>query len=336
MKTVFTVILVIAAVAWGDKVYLNNGDVVSGKVKTMADGKLVVESELMGELKIDMANVKTFETEEEMPLHLSDGSVLNRKAAAAANAGQISTEGQIGTPQTVDIKDITRINPPAPEKPRWKGDIKGGWFYSSGNTSRDSYNLGFDINKNTEADRTRFNGDTVKSREKDDDGQKDTTEDWWKVAGKYDYFLNKKDYLYVNGEYKKDAIAELDRRVITGGGYGRKLVDTADLTLDAEAGLASVYEAYEGQDSTSDFSMRAAYMLFKKMTNTLTFHHGLEYYPTMDDFSDYYLSTNGEFRLAVTQSIFTSYKVILDYDASPARDSSSTDIKHLLSVGVSF
>ena len=336
LKKICVAVLMFAAFCFADKVYLINGDIVSGNIKTAAGGNLVVASEFFGEVKIDILKVKTFETDEPLPLHLSDGSVLNHKVIASSD-GQIATEAEVGSDQTIKLKDIETINPASPQEPRWKGSVKGGLFYSSGNTRKDSYNLGFSFDKDTDKDRTSIKGDTVRSREGNDDGEKETTEDWWKLSAKYDYFLSKKTYVYGNTQYKKDSIAELDRRVIIGGGIGRKFFDKPDLfTLDGEVGLASVYEKYEDQESSSEMSLRAAYNLFKRLNNKLVFIHGLEYYPQMESFSDYYLSSFGELKLDVSSSMFTSYKIIFDYDSTPAEGSVSTDVKHLLSVGLNF
>ncbi len=337
LKKILAAVLIVSAFCFADKVYLNNGDVVTGSIKTAAGGKLTLDTELMGTVEIDISNIKTFETAQALPLHLSDGSVLNHKVSADAD-GKISTQSEeLDSSQTVELANITSINPPEPEKPRWKGNIQGGLFYSSGNTSKDSYNLGFSFDKDSQADRISVKGDTVKSREEASDGDKEVTEDWWKLTGKYDYFISKRNYLYANSEYKKDVIAELDRRVIIGGGGGRKLFDEPDqFTLDGELGLASVYEKYENTESESELSPRAAYNLFKRFTDNLVFVHGLEYYPQARSFSNYYLSSFGELKLDVTSDIFTSYKVLFDYDSTPAANSTSTDLKHLLSVGVKF
>jgi putative salt-induced outer membrane protein YdiY len=329
------VTMIFAATAFADKVYLINGDTVTGKIKTAGAGELKIESDLMGELTIDMSNIKTFETEEPIPLHLTDGSLLNHKVEPAGD-GEIKTEAQIGSGQNIAIENVASINPAEPEKPRWKGFLSGGLFYSSGNTRKDSYNLSFSLEKDSEEDRITFKGDTVRSRE-EDNGEKEITEDWWKLSGKYDYFLSKKTYIYANSEYKKDEIADLDRRVIIGGGLGHQFIDKPDITLlEGEFGLASVYEKYEGQESESEMSLRLAYNLFQRITNKLVFEHGLEYYPQTSDLSDYYLSSFAELKLDVTASIFSSYKLIFDYDPTPAPGSVSTDVKHLLSVGVKF
>ena len=332
----FLLVTILATICFAEKVYLNNGDVVSGKIKSMAAGKLTIATDLFGDVQVDMANIKTFQTDEANAIELSDGSVLKQKAVAD-DEGNISTIADVGSDQKIGIKDIAAINPPKPEQPKWEGSLQGGFFYSSGNTSKDSYNLGTSLKKITDIDRINIKADTVQSREKTAAGDKEKTEDWWKITGKYDYFISEDYYLYGNAEYKKDTIAELDRRVIIGGGLGKKIFDIPDdFTLDIELGLANVYERYENQNAGSEMSLRAAYNMFKRISNTVVFNHGLEYYPHTDSFSDYNMSTFGELKMDVAANIFTSYRVVFDYDSTPSANSTSTDLKHLLSFGVNF
>jgi putative salt-induced outer membrane protein YdiY len=180
--------------------------------------------------------------------------------------------------------------------------------------------------------------DYAKSKRQDPDtGDKDITEDWWRSKGKYDYFFSKKLYGYVDGRYEKDAIAELDRRMIIGGGGGYQWIETEDLSFSTEFGMASLYEKFENQtDSNSEVSMQAGYNFDKTLMKNVKFIHDLTYYPSTEKFSDYYLTSTGEIRAYFTSTMFTTLKVIFNYDATPALGSHKTDTKYLFGVGYSF
>ena len=57
---------------------------------------------------------------------------------------------------------------------------------------------------------------------------------------------------------------------------------------------------------------------------------------SLDKFSDYYLTTTGELRAHFTERMFANFKVILNYDATPAVGAGSTDTKYMLGLGYSF
>ena len=61
-----------------DEVYLVNGDRITGKITTLADNKLTVESDLAGKLTIDLNNVTTFKTNAPVEIQLKDADRLQK------------------------------------------------------------------------------------------------------------------------------------------------------------------------------------------------------------------------------------------------------------------
>jgi putative salt-induced outer membrane protein YdiY len=192
------------------------------------------------------------------------------------------------------------------------------------------------MSKRTEKDRTTLKADAAQKKE-EIDGQDETTEDWWKVSGKYDYFLSKKTYVFGEGIYETDKIAELDRRVILGGGLGYQWIEKETQNFSTEFGLASVYEKYEtDDDSETNLSLQAGYHYDQKFNETFSFIHDLTYYPSTEDFSDYLVTSSAELRAKINDHLFTNFKVLFDYDATPASGQGSTDTKYMFGIGINF
>jgi hypothetical protein len=66
------------------------------------------------------------------------------------------------------------------------------------------------------------------------------------------------------------------------------------------------------------------------------FLHDLTYFPAFEDFSDFFLTSTAEVRTNLTKTMFANFKVIFNYDATPALDREKTDVKYLLGVGMNF
>jgi len=64
--------------------------------------------------------------------------------------------------------------------------------------------------------------------------------------------------------------------------------------------------------------------------------HDLTYFPSLEQFSDYYLTTTAELRASLTKAMFANFKVIFNYDESPAAGRGSTDVKYILGIGMNF
>ena len=106
-----------------DEVYLVNGDRITGKITTLADGKLTVESDLAGKVIIDLNSVTTFNTKAPIEIKLKDGTDF-KKLISKAETGKFAVEGdQTLTNQDFNVASIVAINPPLKELPKWQGDI---------------------------------------------------------------------------------------------------------------------------------------------------------------------------------------------------------------------
>jgi putative salt-induced outer membrane protein YdiY len=321
-----------------DQVFLKNGDRLSGRIVKLTDGKLVLKSELAGEVTIDLANIQTLASDEPHEVHLKDGTVLNQKLSTSEPDQFAIDEGEALRAQTFPLADLVSINPPAKPKPKWTGTVSAALTSTHGNTKAEAISASANMSKRTEKDRTTVSADYGKAKQRDKDtGEDETIEDWWRAKGKYDYFFYKKFFAFVDGRYEKDSVAELDRRVTVGGGGGYQWIESEDMSFSTEAGIASLYEKFDNQtDSNSELSMQAGYNLDKKIAEGVRFFHDLTYYPAFDKFSDYYLTTTAEVRAALVKNMFANFKVIFNYDATPAIGQGSTDTKYLFGVGLTF
>ncbi|MBN1806746.1 MAG: DUF481 domain-containing protein [Sedimentisphaerales bacterium] len=321
-----------------DELIFTNGDHLTGKIDHLVEGKMVFKSDVIGEVKIDLSKIKTFSTDDPITVHLKDETVLLQKITSS-EPGKFGIEGA-GTvkAQEFELASISSINPPAKPLPKWTGNISLNVTSTHGNTKSESLSGSFNMNKRTHNDRTQVSMDYTKTKQEDKvTGDKEVTEDWWRSKGKYDYFFSKKMFGFVDGRYEKDAIAELDRRMIIGGGAGYQWIESEDMNFSTEFGMASLYEKFDNQtDSNSEISMQAGYNFDKKLTKNVKFIHDLTYYPSTEKFSDYYLTSTGEIRTNLTSTMFTTFKVIFNFDATPAIGSGKTDTKYLLGIGYNF
>jgi len=338
---VLIVLLCLAAFApalYADEIFLTNGDKLTGKIVHLIDEKLIFKSDLVGTVTVNMSDIQTFNSDAPIKVHLSDGTVINQKILNSKPGQFAIADSETLKAQEFALPTIVSINPPQKPKEKWSGDITAGLTSTHGNTRTDTQNISVNLKRRTEKDRSMFSGDYIKGRQEDPDtGDKKTTEDSWRGKVKYDYFFSKKIYGYLDGRYEKDSIANLDRRVMVGSGGGYQWVETPDLNFSTEAGLASLYEKFDNQtESNSEISGQAGYYLDKKLTKAFKFIHDLTYYPSLGDPADYYLTSTAELRASVTDRMFTSFKIILDYDATPARNTDKTDLKYIFGLGWSF
>jgi putative salt-induced outer membrane protein YdiY len=340
----YQIVIVVASLALcaqicrGDEILLKNGDRISGKIQHLVDGKLTIEAEVAGTVTVDLANIQTLSSDEPIEVNLKDNTGFTQKVSSAG-PGQFAIEGDESVKaQQFAVADIVSINPPPKPLPKWTGDISVGITSTHGNTKTDIITASANFSKRTEKDRTTINTDYAKGEQEDPDtGETVTTENWWRAKGKYDYFFSKKMYGYVNGRYEKDAVAELDRRVIVGVGSGYQWIESKDMNFSTEFGLASLYEKFDNEtESKSEISLELGYNFDKTIRKNIKFVHELTYYPAVDKFSDYYLTTSAGVRADFTEKFFTTFKTIFNFDSTPAIGAGSTDVKYFFGLGYRF
>lgn len=335
---ILTFFILFAGTIYADELHFKNGDHLTGKIKNLVDGKLVFESDAAGEITVEISKIQNFSSETPLEVHLHDGTVINRKVLSSdPNYFAIDT-GDALQAQRFKLGAIASINPPPKPKPKWTGNLSAGITSSHGNTKNENVTASLNMSKRTEKDRTQLSADYAKSKQEDPaTGMEQTTEDWWKSKAKYDYFFTKKFFGYLDGRYEKDSIADLDRRVIVGAGGGYQWVESENMNFSTEAGLASLYEKFDNQtESNSEISAQLGYHFDKQITKTIKFIHDTTYYPSLEKFSDYYLTTTAEIRANFTEKFFTNFKAIFDYDVTPAMGQGSTDVKYVWGIGWGF
>lgn len=320
--------------AFADKVEFTNGDVLTGKI-TQSDGKkLTIATEKAGEVKVDLANVKTFSTDEPIEFRLSDGTTLKQRAIAA-EPGSVATErGDVVQSQSFRLDTIRAINPPPLA---WHGSVTLGAQISRGNTYSDRMVAGFDLIRRAEDDRFTASGTYSYGRDKDPEtGIAITSVDNWQLNGKLDHFYTPKWYVFVNALVAKDRIQDLNLRFVPGVGVGYQWVERPDFNFNTEAGLSWLYEDYDTQSDRQEIALRLAYHLDKKLNDKLKFIHNLEFIPSIEDPSTFLVNADVGIRADVTANFFLEAKIEDKYNSDPAPGRQKTDLKYTLGVGWKF
>jgi putative salt-induced outer membrane protein YdiY len=329
--------LVFSVTSFADEVYFKNGDHLSGQIVRLTEGKLLLKSKVAGEVTVSLADVKTFSSDAPVEVHLKDGTVLDQPLAAAEPNEFAIKAGESLQPQAFPLADIASINPPPAPKAKWTGSISGALSLTTGNTEASSITGSVSLARRSEQDRTTAGADIAQSNQTDPvTGEGRTTASWWRLRGQYDYFLTKKLFAFANGRYETDDIALLERRIAVGGGGGYQWIETDQAALSTNLGLASLLEKYERQPETNALSLQASYNLSLQLTKTTKLLDDLTWYPSLEEFSDFFLTSTIEVRTNLTKSMFANFKVIFNYDATPAPGQENTDVNYLLGVGLNF
>jgi len=326
--------LSLASVSFADEIQFTNGDRLTGKIKSAADGKMVIATDVAGDVTVDLAKVKTFTTTEPIEIHVGEKNVVKTTVSAGPQGSVQAAAGGGIAGGPIAIKDIKTINPP-PVK--WTGAVTANGLLTRGNSNTESIGIAIDASRRSEQDRISFDAGYLYGRQKNPDtGQSTTTTDNWFLFGKYDYFFTKRFYGFASARVERDRIAELKLRFTPSVGVGYQWIEKPDMNFLTEGGIAWVYEDFENAPSDDHFALRLAYHFDKKLNDKVNFFHDLEYLPSIEDSSDFNVNTDAGVRVTLTKNMFTEFRFEWKYDGEPAPGAAQNDLRYLLGVGWAF
>ena len=231
----------VAAVAAPDRIALKNGSTILGTVTDAESGRLVVETDFAGTIKIAQEQIENLQTETPMSLQLADGTVLESSPLRVENERLV-----LNTPEneeTYALTDLVRVNPEpweVGEGYRWTGLASAGLSLAQGNTENSELDYKAESTWTSLRDRLSL---SLIGEYDEVNGAKNAQN--WIARGKYDRFLNGSPwYAGANLSFEQDEFADTELRTYAGPYLGRKLFTDPAFSLEAEGGLSYVWEEF--------------------------------------------------------------------------------------------
>lgn len=135
----------------------------------------------------------------------------------------------------------------------WKGAGEIGYVATTGNT--DTSNLTARLGVTNERDHWRHNL-ALEALNTQDDG--DTTAERYLATWQSDYRFSENEYLFGRVAYEDDKFSGYEYRITETVGYGRRVLDRRNMTLDLEAGPGARQSKLEDGNTENEFVARLA------------------------------------------------------------------------------
>jgi putative salt-induced outer membrane protein YdiY len=154
---------------------------------------------------------------------------------------------------------------------------------------------------------------------------------------KYDFFVSKKLYTYVNSLLEHDKFQDVNLRSTVGAGLGYQFLDDCIKALSFELGVSyfneSHYIASDKSYASGRWSWNFSYQL---LPNKIALFHFDEGYFGFDTIKNVYIKTEQGVRFTVIKNFFTTIQANVNYNNNPTPGFKKTDTTLLFGLGYHF
>ncbi len=304
-----TLLALLAATAFADRVELNDGSVVNGKIVSAEGGKLKIETSFAGTIEIAQSSVSSFATDEAVNVSLGSGSTVLGKVVPAsggikvegANAGLTATSGEVTALWRAGAESPSaRLAREAVEKAarKWAYEASVALNGRTGASEKFAAALGFKATLASAQDKLIFSLATERA---EDNGVKTADRQFGGVD--YSSFFSPDNGWYARSSLEVDKIKSLDLRSSSGFGLSRRLIKKEHQSLEFRAGLGYLNETYSDNTKFSSLGLDIAFLHSytfgnAKLTNTVT------YTPAFKEFTNYRLFHESALELPLTAALW--------------------------------
>ena len=331
--------VLLSGFAHADRVVMKNGDQLTGHTLSMAAGKLAFKTPYSNQIEMDWDQVAHLTTDAPMELAVDEETTITGKLVEAP-AGLVALEANGGTVTPVRAIDVTSFRPSV-DKDDWQftGEFSAGIIVQSGNTEKKNFNVDANATLEKKPHRVVFFSDFNYEINNDQ-----LTDDNLLVNLAYDYFLNKKWFLFANEQFKRDRFADLNALSSTAAGPGYQFWQSEEKNLSFRAGPSLNTEHYSGPQSFLNGADSRTYAaafwgldfdIWAWRRYVQFFHKSYGLF-SMHASENWRIITRTGFRVPLFWKLFASIQYNFDYVNQPADGRVSDDRKLLTKLGLKW
>ena len=341
LSAVLVIVLLLCpgASAWAQKtdlIYLKNGDRVTGEVKLLERGRLMVKTHSLGTLFVEWSAVDRVVSDKIMQLELADGHRVLGTLSEATDKGVLVAQRD-GAAEVLPIDEVVRIDQVMIDRSFWQrldGKIGLGVNYTKGSEVAQLYFIGntrfrkvrseYQLNWNTILTSNGTGTDSTRGN----------------IGGIYRrYYDNRWFWTGLANIDKNDEIG-IDGRVSAGGGGGRVLRQRKTSQISLVGGLVATHESTVSR-TEDDTNLEGIFIgdlaLFKFATPKTELRTTLTVWPSITDWG----RVRGNLDATLGQEVFTAdfslnLTAYLTYDNQPPSGGQKEDYGFITSLNYAF
>lgn len=323
------------------QIMLKDGSKLYGEILNLADGILKAKAAFSSgdPIPILWPEVTGLSTQDSITVVLANGVTLKGKATFE-KAGLIHMQTDlISVMIPVAVESVVAINPSPKKLIRYNGNLNLGANLTSGNTDVRQFNFLGELVARSERFRLSLLGRWIYA---EDSGVLNTRNAFGTT--KLDFFLTERFFIYISTLFEQDTFQDLTLRTSINGGPGYQFIEKGDFSnpylkameMYGEVGLGFFNEDFKIAPDQQFVTGRWAVKFDWPVTPAAVIFHQHQGYPSLEDFQDYYITSQQGLRVKVMGNFISTFQMNWRYDNTPATGTKPSDFQYLFTVGYQF
>ncbi|NCF63691.1 MAG: DUF481 domain-containing protein [Gammaproteobacteria bacterium] len=301
-----------------DSVTLENGNVVTGEIKQLDQGKLKYSTDSLGTVFIEWDEITSLTGKAYYRVETAGGRFYLGSIEPGPGSGTLLVREK-GRPVQLAADDVVRIRTiKAGFRDKVDSTLAAGYSYAK-SSEVEEFTLAYSATMITERHRIDLNlsGRTT------DDGE-DTTSQWL-GSGDFRRWRQDRNYWLATASAEQNDELGVDLRVLAGGGFGRRFWQTNKSKIAAEAGpVINHTENADGRTDTElELLLRGNWEIFVHDTPKRKLDTTLALFPGLTEAGEYRTVFDITFRQELIEDFFWDLRFYHQYDSEVSDENAS-------------
>lgn len=320
--------------SYTDRIYLKNGDRITGNIKELDRGKLRVNTRTMDSVYLNWVDVESIESKKYLRIEKTDGSFIYGRPERIEQQASVGIMDN-GRLVSVTTESVAAVKPLRVNESFWarlEGDIKSGLDYRKA-TDMVNLNLASNIRLREETYEIGFGFDWNETQRNEDN-----------TASRVNIFTdytrsraNRWFWRATAGLERNDELG-LKLRTLGAGTIGKYFVQTSTLRFEVNAGLAAnLEEKTDGvRVNSGEGLVRSSFDIFVLNVPTTRLTAAANVFPSLTESGRVRANTSITLRNEFIRDLFWDLQFYSNYDNRPAEGAAKEDYGFNTSIGYSF
>jgi putative salt-induced outer membrane protein YdiY len=324
-----------------DRIYLKNGDRISGTIKELDRGKLRIKTTTMDTIYVNWVDVASIQSSTYLRIAKTDGSFQYGRVTQSSDSENLMIN-DAGTTVAIPSLEVASMKPIRVGESLWhrvEGDISAGIDYKKASDIL-LVNLASNIRLREEKHEISVSlnwNETQRNVSGDSTGDEDKSSRA-SLNGEFTRFLGDRWFWKASAGFERNQELGIDLRSIFGASAGKYFIQTSTMRFEVNAGFAASAESRTDATKTESIEglIRSSFDIFQLNIPITRLTANIDMFPGITEKDRFRLNTSITLRNELVRDFFWDLSFYSSFDNQPADGAEEEDYGIVTSLGASF